>query len=105
MFPFCPGESLPLTTASTLLENMPSRAKLVNGYGPAECTLCSTNHTVTKDDVKNGSIPIGQPDPAHQCVIYEENFQPVSSGEIGELFVGGQYINKERRRKQKKYSS
>ncbi|CAF3859706.1 unnamed protein product [Rotaria magnacalcarata] len=86
------GEPLPLGTASSLLGSLPPNAKLINGYGPAECTLCSTLHTVTENDIRSGKIPIGQPDPSHRCLVCDEQLVPVADGEIGELFVGGPAI-------------
>ena len=83
---------MPLGTASSLLASLPPNAKLINGYGPAECTLCSTLHTVTEKDIRSGKIPIGQPDPAHRCLVCDEQLFPVADGEIGELFVGGMYF-------------
>ena len=88
---FCIGEPLPLVTAATLLENMPPKAKLVNAYGPAECTLASTNHVVTEEDISDGRIPIGRPDPGHECIVCDDRLTPVPNGEIGELLVGGSY--------------
>ena len=83
------GEVLQTTTAASLLASLPLNAKLVNGYGPAECTLCSTTHVVTESNIQNGVIPIGWSDSAHECLVCDEHLVPVSPGNIGELFVGG----------------
>ncbi|UJR34791.1 hypothetical protein I4U23_027572 [Adineta vaga] len=58
------GEALLPQTASTIYPLMNSTAQLYNLYGPAECTLISTFHLVTQDDLKSNSVPIACSHPA-----------------------------------------
>ena len=46
--------------------------KLVNWYGPAECTVDTLYHIVTEEDIKDKCIPIGRPLPNYQCYILDE---------------------------------
>ncbi|MYT21488.1 AMP-binding protein, partial [Streptomyces sp. SID7760] len=42
---------------------VPGRLRLVNQYGPTECTNTTTYHVVTDADIEAGRIPIGRPLP------------------------------------------
>ena len=66
--------------------------KLVNWYGPAECTVDTLYHIVTEEDIKSKSIPIGRPLPNYRCYILDEYLQTVPIGSIGELYIGGSSV-------------
>ncbi|QNP74887.1 amino acid adenylation domain-containing protein [Streptomyces roseirectus] len=63
--------------------------RLVNQYGPTECTNTSTYHVVTDEDIDSGRIPIGRPIPGARCLILGEHLEPVPAGAVGELFIAG----------------
>ncbi|MEU9447536.1 amino acid adenylation domain-containing protein [Streptomyces sp. NPDC048277] len=63
--------------------------RLVNQYGPTECTNTSTYHVVTDEDIDSGRIPIGRPIPGARCLVLGEHLEPVPTGAVGELFIAG----------------
>ncbi|WP_375511408.1 amino acid adenylation domain-containing protein [uncultured Nostoc sp.] len=63
--------------------------QLINGYGPTENTTFTCCHTITPPLRLDVSIPIGRPIANTQVYILDNNLQPVSIGESGELYIGG----------------
>ena len=59
--------------------------RMVNTYGPTEATVISTYGDVQPDE----PVTIGRPLPGYRVYILNEEKQPVPSGEIGELYIGG----------------
>jgi len=71
------GEALPDDVA----ERWAPGRRMVNGYGPTECTV-----TCLRADVEPGKpIAIGKPVPGMQAWVLDEQLQPVKPGEQGEL--------------------
>ena len=67
-----------------------SRARLVNSYGPTECTDIATIHVVNDVDAYQGSsIPIGRPIDNVRVYILDEQRRMVPEGVPGELCIGG----------------
>ncbi|MEK6702844.1 MAG: AMP-binding protein, partial [Planctomycetota bacterium] len=59
--------------------------RMVNGYGPTECTV-----TVVRGDVTPGSpVTIGRPVPGHTAWVVDAELKPVSDGQAGELCLAG----------------
>jgi amino acid adenylation domain-containing protein len=82
---------LMLTGADTLHEypspKLPFR--LVNNYGPTECTVVATAGYVDSTH-RRGILPsIGKPIDNTQIYILDDHLQPVSPGVLGEIYVGG----------------
>jgi amino acid adenylation domain-containing protein len=63
--------------------------QLINGYGPTENTTFTCCHPITAPVQLGISIPIGRPIDNTQVYILDHNLQPVSIGEAGELYIGG----------------
>lgn len=63
------------------------RTRLINGYGPTECTVFSTCHTVTPADT--AAIPIGKPIARTYVRVLSADLAPTPPGTPGELCVGG----------------
>ncbi len=59
--------------------------RMVNGYGPTECTV-----TVVRGDVTPGSpVTIGKPVPGHTAWVVDAELRPVPDGDAGELCLAG----------------
>jgi amino acid adenylation domain-containing protein len=81
-----------LTGADTLHEYPPRDLPflLVNNYGPTECTVVATSGIVDPTVRDAGLLPtIGKPIDNTQVYILDPNLRSVSSGKLGELYIGG----------------
>ncbi len=80
-----------LTGAETLrrfpAKNLPF--KLVNNYGPTECTVVATSGFVSPDLSSNTLPTIGRPIANTEIYVLDENLQRVPIGTAGELHIGG----------------
>ncbi len=75
------GEALPLDIAETWSRG----SRLVNGYGPTECTV-----TCLRADVVPGQpVAIGVPVSGASALVLDETGQEVAPGTKGELHIGG----------------
>lgn len=75
------GEAL----TDDLVEQWAKGRRMVNGYGPTECTV-----TVVRGDVTPGSpVTIGRPVPGHTAFVVDADLRPIADGEIGELCLAG----------------
>ncbi|HEX8695423.1 MAG TPA: non-ribosomal peptide synthase/polyketide synthase, partial [Longimicrobium sp.] len=63
--------------------------RLVNGYGPTECTTFACTYTVPPGGVGAGPVPIGRPIANARAYVLDGDFRPVPIGVAGELFLGG----------------
>ncbi|KNB53739.1 amino acid adenylation domain-containing protein [Streptomyces caatingaensis] len=87
---FSGGEALTRSLAGELLAELPG-VRLVNLYGPTECTINSSAHTVSPATLHDepAVIPIGTPVDGTGYHILDEERRPVGPGEIGELYISG----------------
>ncbi|PKX88542.1 nonribosomal peptide synthetase hasD [Aspergillus novofumigatus IBT 16806] len=58
---------------------------LINGYGPAECTLISTTAILHPGN----KVSIGKPLPGLACYLLDSNKHPVPVGVSGEIYISG----------------
>ena len=63
--------------------------RLLNGYGPTECTTFSTTHVITEVPEGATAIPIGRPIANAQAHVLDRRLLPQPLGVDGELYVGG----------------
>ena len=75
------GEALPDDVANRWAKGR----RLVNGYGPTECTVTSVRATIAPGD----PITIGWPVRGLQAWVLNESLNEVEDGEKGELCLGG----------------
>lgn len=80
-----------LTGAETLrqfpTDDLPFR--VVNNYGPTECTVVATSGAVPNDIYTNDLPTIGRPIANTRVYILDEKLQPVPVHAAGEIYVGG----------------
>ncbi|MEC8652570.1 MAG: MupA/Atu3671 family FMN-dependent luciferase-like monooxygenase [Planctomycetota bacterium] len=79
---FVGGEALSKELAGRLRG---AARQLHDVYGPTETTVWSTAWTVGDED----PVPIGRPLANQQVYVLDPNRQPVATGDVGELWVGG----------------
>lgn len=83
------GGDVLLPSACRALLDGSFRGTLHNLYGPAEITTCCTGHQVTSADADSDIVPIGLPLVGVSVHVLSPSREPVSVGEIGELYIGG----------------
>jgi len=86
------GEALELQSLKPWLErHRDEHPQLVNMFGITETTVHVTYRRILYSDVnaKRGSV-IGRPIPDLQVHLLDEHMDPVSEGETGEMYVGGE---------------
>ncbi|MEL6570926.1 MAG: amino acid adenylation domain-containing protein [Pseudomonadota bacterium] len=82
------GDVMSAPMAKKLLTTWPN-LRLFNGFGPTETCVRSTLHEVSLEDVASGTIPIGRAMTAEEVVILDESLRPATSGQIGQMAIGG----------------
>ena len=88
------GEVFPKTLLRKLHELYPQK-KLINVYGPTECScICSSYDVESKDMESSSLLPLGLINPNFDYLILDENDMEVSKGEIGNLFLLGPCVGK-----------
>jgi len=80
-----------LTGADTLHRRPSARLPfvLVNNYGPTECTVVATSGVVAPAESSARLPSIGRPIDNTEVFILDERMKPVTSGNAGELYIGG----------------
>ncbi|KAH0599415.1 hypothetical protein MHUMG1_02202 [Metarhizium humberi] len=85
------GEGLSIEPCKAVLEHGPPR-RLINGYGPTECTILACGHQITWKDVQDaasGYLPIGRPLWKTVAHVFDDSLRPVTGNNQGELYLGG----------------
>ncbi|HEX7241973.1 MAG TPA: amino acid adenylation domain-containing protein, partial [Longimicrobiaceae bacterium] len=62
--------------------------RVVNGYGPSECTVFTSCHVVA-EGFAEGEMPIGRPVGDRRVYVLDGRAEPVPVRMAGELYVGG----------------
>jgi amino acid adenylation domain-containing protein len=63
--------------------------RMINGYGPTECTTFSSWYEVKELGEDARTAPIGRPLANGSCYVLDEIGNPAPVGVVGELYVGG----------------
>jgi len=64
--------------------------RLLNVYGPTECTTFATFHEIVTGDTERSTIPIGLPIGNTQAYVLDAALEPLPVGVCGELYLGGE---------------
>jgi amino acid adenylation domain-containing protein len=86
----CGGEALPDDIADWLSGALP---RCLHAYGPTEATVWSTTYELSADDPVR-PVPIGTPIDHTEILLLDEDCQPISKGEIGQIYIGGRGLAK-----------
>ena len=85
---FLGGEPITISRLENWMHCENFNAKIVNTYGPTECTdICASY--VIQPDLTGDVVPIGRPINNVQLFILDQNQRLVPRGHIGELYIGG----------------
>ena len=81
------------------LEELPN-CRIIHAYGPTESATFALCHNVERGDCAGRLVPIGFPISNTSVVLLDSKLVPVSNGEVGELFIGGEglargYLNQD----------
>jgi amino acid adenylation domain-containing protein len=83
------GEVFPTPALMSWMRRLP-KVTFTNLYGPTEATIASSYYTVPKcPENPCEAIPIGAPCDGEQLLVLTEHLKSVSSGETGDLYIGG----------------
>lgn len=95
------GEGYPKVELKKLYDRFSNQAKLVNVYGPTECTCICSGHTLCADDFESleGLPTLGRLNPNFDYRILDEDDRDVAEGElclIGPNVAAGYFNDLER---------
>jgi acyl-coenzyme A synthetase/AMP-(fatty) acid ligase/acyl carrier protein len=82
------GDVLSAHHSRIFLEHAPETT-LINGYGPTENTTFTCCHIMHTPNSVPDSIPIGKPISNTRVYILDQDMNPASIGETGELYAAG----------------
>ena len=83
------GEALSVPHVRRALAALPG-TRLINGYGPTECTTFAATHRIARDLPADArSVPIGRPINDTVLRILGPDLHLLPSGMVGELCIGG----------------
>ncbi len=86
------GDVVPPAAARALLAASPD-VRLVNGYGPTECTTFACCHMVQARDLDASALPIGQPIENVSVYLTAPDGSLVAAGEAGEICIAGEGVS------------
>lgn len=89
---FC-GEKLLNTTVKELYKRF-NNIKIINSYGPTECTFAVTSIELTKENISQENIPIGVPKQDTKIFIVDKEKSILKENEIGEILIIGESVAK-----------
>ena len=84
------GEPLSPRHIRMAYDRLPAPVRIINGYGPTECTTFACCHPIPRQDpAPIGSIPIGRPIANTTAYVLDDRGDPTPIGVAGELYLGG----------------
>ena len=89
---FC-GETLLKTTIQKLYKRF-TDIKIINCYGPTECTFAVTSIEITPEILEQENVPIGKPKTNVEIKILDENRRSLPDNQVGEILILGDSVAK-----------
>ncbi|MFF7628021.1 amino acid adenylation domain-containing protein [Streptomyces cyaneofuscatus] len=86
------GEALPVELQQRAMRELPW-IRLHNHYGPAETAIIATAWECEADDGRT-TVPIGRPIGRSWALVCDSDLNPVPSGAVGELCLGGDLMGR-----------
>lgn len=68
--------------------------RLVNNYGPTECTVVATSGVVEPESSVATVPSIGKAIDGTEVHLLDENMRPVRKGEVGEIYISGENVGR-----------
>lgn len=87
---FC-GEKLLEGTAEKIFERF-ENIKIINCYGPTECTFAVTSIEITKNMIGGRNIPVGYCKEGTEIIIVDENLEKLEDKKQGEILILGDSV-------------
>lgn len=87
---FC-GDRLSNKTVQKLYERF-DNIKIINSYGPTECTFAVTSINIDKNYI-NEELPIGYPKKDVEIIIVDDELEKVKDGVDGEILILGESVS------------
>ena len=82
------GEPIRAARLRAWMERGPAGLRVLNTYGPTECTDICAAHTFDAATLEE-PVPLGRPIDNVRLVVLDEIGAPAAPGEAGELWIGG----------------
>jgi amino acid adenylation domain-containing protein len=83
------GEKFPVPALIYFMKRLP-RVKFFNLYGPTEATIASSYYHVPNCPAhENVEIPIGEACPGESLLVLDQQLNPTTPHEIGDLYIAG----------------
>jgi amino acid adenylation domain-containing protein/thioester reductase-like protein len=83
------GEVVTTKLKNRVLKRIPAHVRLLNTYSISECHDVADTDLREITDLPSGICPVGIPMSGVEIKLLDESMQPVLSGEVGELYIGG----------------
>lgn len=85
------GEQLYPADVKRWIDVFGERITLLNVYGPTETSILKSCHRVEAADAAKSSVPIGKPIRGAAMMVIDQQGQPCSVGDIGEIYIRTPY--------------
>ncbi|MFI0165618.1 amino acid adenylation domain-containing protein [Streptomyces sp. NPDC017095] len=82
------GEALSAAHCARVLDRLPG-LRIVNAYGPTECSVTATCFPVERDGRPEGTVPVGRPSADARVYLLDRDLNVVPVGVTGEAYLAG----------------
>jgi amino acid adenylation domain-containing protein len=83
------GEKFPVSALMYFMKHLP-QVEFFNLYGPTEATIASSYYHVPQCPANEHiQIPIGEACPGESLLVLDQQLNPITPGEVGDLYIAG----------------